>query len=74
MRQASANADGYGVSEPVREEERFYAVGDSGGSVCGAGDWGEYLCRKVMEAGQHMVLKLRWGEDSDHTGEGPADW
>ena len=35
MRQASANADGYGVSEPVREEERFYAVGDSGGSVCG---------------------------------------
>lgn len=38
MRQASANADGYGVSEPVREEERFYAVGDSGGSVCGAGD------------------------------------
>lgn len=38
MRQASANADGYGVSEPVREEGRFHAVGNSGGFVCGGGD------------------------------------
>lgn len=38
MRQASASADGYGVSEPAREDERFYAVGDSGGFLCGAGD------------------------------------
>lgn len=25
-----------GVSEPAREDERFYALGDSGGFVCGA--------------------------------------
>lgn len=31
MRQVTANAERHGVSQPVREEEGFYAVGDSGG-------------------------------------------